>query len=132
MFFTRGKKAKANTKEVWVYNLRASASQFGKRTALTRDYFKAFEAAFGTDPLGSATSLAKRKDTGEEGEFRCFSRDWIAERGDNLDITWLNGDREEEGDLPEPAILAREAITELEAALTELQGILKELGEDVD
>ena len=133
MFFTRGKKAKANTKEVWVYDLRASAPQFGKRTALTRDYFKSFEAAFGTDPLGSTTSLAKRKDTGEEGEFRCFSRSWIAERDDNLDITWLNGDREEEeGDLPEPATLAREAITELEAALAELQGILKELGEDGD
>ncbi len=133
MFFTRGKKAKANTKAVWVYDLRANAPQFGKRTALTRDYFKAFEVAFGTDPLGSATSLAKRKDMGEEGEFRCFSRDWIAERGDNLDISWLNGDREEEqGDLPEPATLAREAITELEAALTQLRGILKELGEDVD
>lgn len=133
LFFTRGKKAKANTKEVWVYDSRASAPQFEKRTALTRDYFKAFEAAFGNDPLGSVTNLAKRKDMGEEDEFRCFSREWIADRGDNLDITWLNGDRdEEEGDLPEPATLAREAITELEAALTELQGILKELGEDVD
>lgn len=133
LFFTRGKKAKENTKAVWVYDLRASAPQFGKRTALTRDYFKAFEAAFGTDPFGSAASLAKRKDMGEEGEFRCFSREWIAERGDNLDITWLNGDREEEeGDLPEPATLAREAINELEAALAELQGILQELGEEVD
>ena len=133
MFFTRGKKAKANTKEVWVYDLRANAPQFGKRTALTSDYFKAFESAFGTDPTGSAASLKKRKDTGEDGEFRCFSRDWIAERGDNLDISWLNGDRdEEEGDSPEPATLAREAITELEAALTDLRGILQELGEDVD
>lgn len=133
LFFTRGKKAKENTKEVWVYDLRASAPQFGKRTALTRDYFKAFEAAFGTDPFGGAASLAKRQDMGEEGEFRCFSREWIAERGDNLDITWLNGDRDdEEGELPEPATLAREAITELEAALAELQGILQELGEEVD
>jgi type I restriction enzyme M protein len=133
LFFTRGKKAKENTKAVWVYDLRASAPQFGKRTALTRDYFKGFEAAFGTDPFGSAASLAKRKDMGEEGEFRCFSRERIAERGDNLDITWLNGDRdEEEGDLPEPATLAREAINELEAALAELQGILQELGEEVD
>ncbi len=34
-------------------------------------------------------------------------------------------------DLPEPAILAQEAIGELEAALAELRGILKELGEEV-
>ena len=133
LFFTRGKKAKKNTKEVWVYDLRANAPQFGKRTALTREYFEAFEAAFGTDPFGSAAGLAKRIDTGEDGYFRRFSREWIAERGDNLDITWLNGDREDgEGELPEPATLAREAINELEAALSELRGILQELGEAVD
>lgn len=133
LFFTRGKKAKKNTQEVWVYDLRANAPQFGKRTALTREYFEAFEAAFGTDPLGSTAGLAKRIDTGEDGNFRRFSREWITERGDNLDITWLNGDREdEEGELPEPATLAREAINELEAALSELRGILQELGEEVD
>lgn len=33
--------------------------------------------------------------------------------------------------LPEPAILAQEAIGELEAAIAELQGILQELGEDI-
>jgi type I restriction enzyme M protein len=133
LFFTRGKKTKENTKEVWVYDLRTGAPQFGKRTALTRDYFKAFETAFGTDPWGSTGSLAKRTDTGEEGNFRRFAREWIAERGDNLDITWLNGNGDgEEGELPEPAALAREAINELEAALAELQGILQELGEEVD
>jgi type I restriction enzyme M protein len=133
LFFTRGKKAKENTKEVWVYDLRANAPQFGKRTALTRKHFKEFEVAFGTDPLGGAGSLAKRTDTGEEGDFRRFSREWIADREDNLDMTWLNGDRkDEEGELPEPATLAREAINELEAALAELRGILQELGEDVD
>lgn len=133
LFFTRGKKAKKNTQEVWVYDLRTNAPQFGKRTALTREYFESFETAFGNDPLGSAASLAKRTDTGEDGNFRCFSREWIAERGDNLDITWLTGDRdEEEGELPEPATLAREAISELEAALSELHGILQELGEEVE
>lgn len=133
LFFTRGKKAKENTKEVWVYDLRTGAPQFGKRTALTRDYFKEFETAFGTDSWGSGASLANRTDTGEEGNFRRFSREWIAERGDNLDITWLNGNGGgEEGELLEPAALAREAINELEAALAELQGILQELGEEVD
>ncbi|WP_008318278.1 N-6 DNA methylase [Leptolyngbya sp. PCC 6406] len=133
LFFTRGKKATGNTKKVWVYDLRAHAPQFGKRTSLNRDYFEEFEKAFGDDPLGSAASLAKRKDEGESGKFRSFSREWIADRSDNLDITWLNGDRDEtEESLPDPATLAKEAITELEAALAELQGILKELGEEVD
>ncbi|MCY7275022.1 MAG: type I restriction-modification system subunit M [Phormidesmis sp. CAN_BIN44] len=132
LFFTRGKKDKGNTKEVWVYDLRANIPQFGKRTSLMRDHFAEFEDAFRDDPLGGAVSLAQRTDTGEEGRFRRFSREWIAERGDNLDIAWLKDDREEDnGDLPEPAILAQEAMNELEAAMAELQGILQELGEEV-
>jgi type I restriction enzyme M protein len=132
LFFTRGKREKGNTKEVWVYDLRANTPQFGKRTSLMREYFAEFEAAFGDDPFGGAESLAQRRDNGEEGRFRRFSRDWIAERGDNLDISWLKDEREEEnGELPEPAILAQEAIGELEAAIAELQGILQELGEGI-
>lgn len=133
LFFTRGEKDKGNTKEVWVYDLRANMPQFGKRTSLMRDHFKEFEAAFGKDPLGSPKSLAKRKDTGDEGRFRKFTREWIAERGESLDISWLKDDGDGANDeLPEPAILARAAIAELEGAFEELKAILGELGEDVD
>ncbi|EDX73373.1 N-6 DNA Methylase family [Coleofasciculus chthonoplastes PCC 7420] len=132
LFFTRGKKQTGNTKEVWVYDLRTNTPQFGRRTSLRREYFAEFEAFFGDDPLGGSPSLAQRTDTGEEGRFRRFSRDWIAERDDNLDISWLKDEREEEnGELPEPAILAQEAISELEAAIAELQGIVQELGEEI-
>ena len=130
LFFTRGKREKDNTREVWVYDLRTNAPQFGKRTSLMRHHFAEFEAAFGNDPFGDFTNLEKRVDTGEKGQFRKFSRDWIAERGDNLDIAWLKDDREgDNSDLPEPAVLAQEAMVELEAAMSELQGILQELGE---
>ena len=133
LFFTRGETDKGNTKEVWVYDLRANMPQFGKRTVLTRAHFAEFEAAFGDDPLGSAKSLAKRKDTGEAGRFRRFTRDWIAERGDSLDIAWLKDESEGATDeLPEPAALAQEAMGELEGALEELRGILEELGEEVE
>lgn len=135
LFFTRGEgaKDKGNTKEVWVYDLRANMAQFGKRTVLTREHFAEFEAAFGKDPLGGAKSLAKRKDTGDAGRFRRFTREWIAERSDNLDIAWLKDDSDGSTDeLPEPAVLAREAMTELEGAIEELRGILAELGEDVE
>ena len=133
LFFTRGDKDKGNTKEVWVYDLRANMPQFGKRTLLTRDHFAEFEAAFGKDPLGSPKSLAKRKDTGDEGRFRKFTREWITERVESLDIAWLKDESDGGSDeLPEPAVLAREAMTELEGALDELRGILTELGEDVE
>ena len=77
--------------------------------------------------------LKKRKDTGDEGRFRCFDRAWISERGDSLDISWLKDDSDENSsEMPEPAVLAQEAIVELEGALEELRGILAELGEEID
>jgi type I restriction enzyme M protein len=133
LFFTRGETDKGNTKEVWVYDLRANAPTFGKRTQLTREYFADFEAAFGDDPQGGSASLAKRKDTGEAGRYRRFTRDDIAARGDSLDIAWLKDESAGERDnMPEPVTLAREAMDELEGAMGELVGILLELGEDVE
>jgi type I restriction enzyme M protein len=130
LFFTRGATEKGNTQEVWVYDLRANMPSFGKRTPLTRAHFADFEAAFGDDPWGRPESLAQRVDTGESGRFRRFTREWIAERGDSLDISWLKDERAGAGDaLPEPAALAAEAMIELVAAIEELRGILAELGE---
>ena len=132
LFFTRGETDKSNTKEVWVFDLRANMPQFGKRTLLTREHFTEFEGAFGEDPLGSPKSLAKRKETGEKGRFRKFTREWIAARGESLDIAWLKDESEGTNDEPpEPALLAREALEELAAASEELRGILAELGEEI-
>ena len=61
-----------------------------------------------------------------------FYRDWITERSENLDISWLKDEGEDDnGELPKPAILAQEAMGELEAAIAQLQGILQELGEEI-
>ena len=133
LFFTRGAADKGNTREVWVYDLRANMQNFGKKTILTRGHFAPFEAAFGDDPLGRPESLAKRVDTGEGGRFRRFTREWIAGRGDSLDIAWLKDeDGDAAGELPEPTLLVQEAMGELEAALEELRGVLVELGEEVN
>jgi type I restriction enzyme M protein len=131
LFFTRGETDKGNTQEVWVYDLRANMPQYGKRTELKREHFTEFEKAFGKDPLGTPKSLKKRKDTGEDGRFRRFGRDWIAERGDSLDIAWLKDDSDGAGEeMPEPVSLAQNAMLELEGAMEELRGILAELGEE--
>lgn len=132
LFFARGESDRGNTREVWIYDLRANMPQFGKRTVLSRSHFAEFESAFGSDPLGGAEALAARVDMGEEGRFRRFTREWIAERDDNLDISWLK----DENDLPdeevtEPGALAQFAIDELEHALTDLREILAQLGEEV-
>ena len=134
LFFTRGTTDKKNTKEVWVYDLRANMPQFGKRTMLTKEHFAEFRSVFGTDPLGGNSALSKRVDTGESGRFRKFDRQWIAEhRSESLDISWLRDDSIENAeDLPEPAELAQLALGELDAAMSELRAILAELGEEVE
>jgi type I restriction enzyme M protein len=128
LFFEKVSQAATGaTQAVWVYDMRANAPKFGKRTPLTDAHFADFIAAYGTDPNGKA----ERQDQGEQGRFRRFSREWIAsERGDSLDIAWLKDDNTEDAaDLPEPAVLAREAVDELNAAVAELEAILAELGE---
>jgi type I restriction enzyme M protein len=119
--------ATASTQEVWVYDMRANAPKFGKRTPLTDTHFKDFIAAYGEDPNGKSP----RQDQGEQGRWRCFSREWIAkEKGDGLDIAWLKDDSTEDAaDLPEPAVLARDALAELNGAMKELEAILAELGQ---
>lgn len=133
LFFTRGETDKGNTKDVWVYDLRANAPAFGKRTELTAAYFAGFIKAYGDDPHGGPEALKKRKDQGEEGQFRKFSRKFIAERDESLDISWLKDESDGDGEeLGEPAQYARAAMIELEGALLDLKGILEELGEDVE
>jgi type I restriction enzyme M protein len=133
LFFTRGEVEAANTKEVWVYDLRTNMTQFGKRTLLTREHFAEFETMFGDDPLGGPASLAKRKDTGEDGRFRRFTRDEISRRGESLDISWLKSDTTNDlDDSSEPEVIARGALTELESAVEELRAILAELGDDLE
>jgi type I restriction enzyme M protein len=124
LFFQRGKTDKANTKAVWVYDLRANMPAFGKTRPLTVDDFKEFEKAYGKDPDGGS----KRKDEGGEGRWRCFTRDQIAARNDNLDISWLRDtETEAEEQLTEPDDIAAAIIGHLKAALEDIETVSDEL-----
>ncbi len=146
LFFTRGAKDKGNTKELWVYDMRANMPQFGKRTPFTRDYFctpddapngisrDKFEDVFGNDPCGGPKALSRRKDAGAAGRWRRFTREQISARGDNLDISWLKDDSAGTGETTrdDPARVARLALVQLDAAVNELRALLEDLGEDPD
>jgi type I restriction enzyme M protein len=120
LFFTRGKKDKAQTERVWVYDMRVNGPSFGKRTPLTRAHFADFEKAYGDDPLGRAS----REDSGEAGRFRCFSREDIAARGDNLDIAWLKDDGSgSSADIGDPAAIAAEIQAMLKTAMGEIDAL---------
>jgi len=126
LFFTRGTADTGNTKAVWIYDLRNNMPAFGKTRPLTVADFAGFEVAYGSDPTGKAA----RTDEGETGRFRCFSREDLKARGDNLDITWL---RETEVDaedgLTEPEDIAAAIMGHLRAALTEMEALDEEVTE---
>jgi type I restriction enzyme M protein len=128
LFFQRGKTDKANTKAVWIYDMRANAPAYGKTRPLTVEDFADFEAAYGDDPNGGS----KRKDQGEEGRWRCFTREQIkTTRNDNLDIAWLRDtEAEVEEQLTEPEDIAAAIIGHLKAALEDVETLSEELEPD--
>lgn len=120
LFFTRGKTDSGHTKKVWVYDLRTNMPSFGKRTPLVHDHFKEFEKAYGR----KADGTSKRTDEGEEGRFRCYPRDEISDRSDNLDISWLKDeDATNHEDLPEPDVIANMIRERLTTALEEMDAL---------
>jgi type I restriction enzyme M protein len=88
------------------------------------DDFAEFEKAYGNDPNGGA----KRKDQREEGRWRCFTRETVKARNDNLDIAWLRDtEAEAEEQLTEPEDIAAAIIGHLKAALEEIETLSDEL-----
>lgn len=136
------------TQETWVYDMRTNMQTFGKRRMLTDAHFDGFIAAYGEDANGQSPReegvfTGKSQQLGEidglseeEGvdnsRWRKFSRDYIREqKGDSLDIAWLKDlEASNSENLPEPDILAGEAMAELTEAMSELYQLMQALGAD--
>ena len=119
IFFQKG----FSTEEVWIFDARSNVPGITKKERpLTRKHFKEFEVCYGKDPNG----MSERNDLGENGRFRKFHISEIKERDYKLDITWLKDESLENAeDLPEPEVLATEAISELEAVVDDLRDIIQ-------
>ena len=154
LFFTKGtdtdKYQEENcTGNIWVYDLRTNMPSFGKRTPFTEQHLKPFEDVFGDDPRGGSPRTegewsfnASEIDVADSEEnqdidqhlttsrWRKFSREWIrSAKSDSLDISWLKDKDSIDADsLPEPDVLAAEAMGELVQALGELDALMRELG----
>lgn len=124
IFFRKAAGVNGGTKAVWVYDLRTGMPAFGRSQSLRPEHFKAFIAAYGTDPNG--TSM--RSDEGVDGRFRHFDREEIRGRDDNLDITWLRDEESDlDADLSEPEELTVAIAAHLRSALAELESIAEEI-----
>jgi type I restriction enzyme M protein len=103
---------------------RPDAPAFGITRPLTVQDFAKFETAYGDDPNGGA----RRKDQGEAGRWRCFTREAIKARNDNLDISWLRDTEvDTEEHLTEPDDIAAAIIGHLKAALEDIEMLSEEL-----
>jgi type I restriction enzyme M protein len=79
---------------------------------LTSDYFSDFENCFNRSP---------RK---ESERFKRFTRKDLADRGDNLDILWLNEENSEQNEtVADPDELIAEAATQLQTATDAIEEV---------
>lgn len=118
LFFERGTSDKANTKEVWFYDLRTNMPKFGKRTPFTEKHFADFEKAY------TATDRSKIKDE----RFSCISIADIEKKNFSLDMGLIADESIANGEeLGEPQDIAKEALSEMESIMKDLNAIIKEL-----
>jgi len=111
------------TENVWIYDNRSNIEGITKKDRpLTLQHFEDFEKCYGTDPNGQS---ARNEASSSDDRWKKFHISDIKARNYKLDITWLKDDAlEDSEDIPEPQVLAAEAITELEAVIDDLQDIL--------
>jgi type I restriction enzyme M protein len=120
VFFTKG----YPTETVWIYDCRTNVPGITKKDRpLTKPHFADFEKCYGIDPNGGAKRKAKDS---KEDRWRSFDIAEVKDRAFKLDsFKWLKEESLEDAeDLPEPEDLATDAISELEAAVEELNQVL--------
>jgi type I restriction enzyme M protein len=135
LFFTREKTETGNTKNVWIYDMRTNAPNYGKRTPFTEKAFEDFVLAYtggiSFDKVEAdydgLVSDEKRKTIKDE-RWNCINIDEIARKNYSLDLgliadnTLTNAD-----DLDEPIDIAKQALTELQSITVQLNAMIKEL-----
>jgi type I restriction enzyme M protein len=64
----------------------------------------------------------RAEQAGPSGRWRCFTREEVKKRGDNLDIAWLKDTSNGAGEaLEEPEVIAAQIAERLESALAEVR-----------
>lgn len=121
VFFTKG----YATETTWIYDARTNVPQVTKKDRpLTSAHFAEFEKCYGTDPNGKAK---RREGDSKEDRWHSFHISKIKEKEFKLDgFKWLREESlEDADDLLEPEELVTDAISELEAAVGELNTVLR-------
>ena len=115
------------TDKLWIYDLRTNQNFTLKQNPLTRASLDEFVACF--HPANRHERTPTWSPDAPDGRWRPFSYDEIMARDKvNLDIFWLRDESlEDSANLPDPDLLAREIMEDLQAALEQFAAISEEL-----
>ena len=114
---------KAWTDKIWIYDLRTNKHFTLKTNPLGEKDLEDFIKCYNPE---------NRHQREESERFKSFTYEEIIQRDKtSLDIFWLKDDSlEDTENLPNPDVLAREIVGNLEAALQQFASIAEELGEE--
>lgn len=135
LFFTREKTETNNTQNVWFYDMRTNAPNYGKRTPFTEKAFEDFVLAYtGGIPFDrvereydGTINEAQRKTIKDE-RWNCISRTEIERKNYSLDLGLIaDSSLTNSDDLGEPIDIAKEALLELQSITEQLNAMIKEL-----
>lgn len=132
LFFDRKPAAESSwTKKLWIYDLRTNKHFTLKTKPLKRLDLDEFIRCFHPENKNSRVPTWSEKKT--DGRWRAYDYEELVGRDKaNLDIFWLKDDSLEASEnLPEPEVLAREIVEDLEAALGQFREIAEDLEERI-
>ncbi|HEX7130280.1 MAG TPA: N-6 DNA methylase, partial [Rhodanobacteraceae bacterium] len=126
LFFDRkpaNPNGEANTRKLWIYDLRTNMHFTLKENTLKRSDLDDFVACY---------NVKDRADRKESERFKCFDYEELVKRDKlNLDIFWLKDEAlEASANLPPPDLIAAEIAADLEAALEQFATIAEDLKGD--
>lgn len=125
LFFSRGVDQKENTRDIWVHDMRHGTPKYGKKRVLSTSDLAEFERVYSEGP-------SKVFSNGElpGDRWRCFTRQAIAERLDNLDLSWLSDkDSGQESAMTDPEDIASSILVHLRSAVSDLESVVYDLGD---
>ncbi|MEZ4736627.1 MAG: N-6 DNA methylase [Caldilineaceae bacterium] len=120
----------AQTKALWIYDLRTNEHFTLKVNPLTRGDLTEFVQCY--NPANRHERTPTWSDENPDGRWRCYTYEELAARDKvNLDIFWLRDESlEDTNNLPDPDVIAAEIVEDLRTALEQFEEILADLGED--
>lgn len=118
------------TKKLWIYDFRTNKEFTLKTNTLKRSDLDEFVKCYNPENRHNRKPTWSEKNP--DGRWRAFDYEELINRDKaSLDIFWLKDESLEDSDnLPEPDIIAREIVTDLQDALAQFQLIAEDLGEE--